>query len=578
MKKVKRMLVGILLSAILLLTEAGQLLCEGEVSHAANSVTPSKQEYTVDIEGSCVYLGNKKEVDVSGGEAVYLTYTVASVAQDEASQSGVVVTSYWDQQYPYVSGMMQFYHLGDLLMKPGFTYFIKIEVTEFGLEYVIAYSNGKEEGYVTNLIQTVGELADDMKYAGIWVGAGMVTAKLTHVHCYDKKGNDLELAVKDGVVFDPTFVANDSLAHTYEFTVKDVGDLAITNAKYTKSDTIWMEYEIKNVTCDMKQPGFLTSNSPTILYPYTLGYMNYQQYWEGQPIELAREGAKYLIRFTKTEEGMQVTARYTLNGKHTYFIYPHEVGTYDEAYGYVGLWLGLGTLSATFTNFKCYDGEGKNLAVQTNHKEVEIKHYGGLEDYAPIEAMYYCKENNTLIALDKDCNVSIQNFAEETSVSGTYFSEDGSVLVMKINGQSSNYDNAYAYIKDEAENKYFRLKEYQVRFVTGTEVLTEKANTTNSYMVSEPKKPVMAGNEFKGWYLADGTEHDFGKIVTESLTLYAKWVDGEGNEYLATEFTDANVVQNQALVIALCVSALLVLATVGGTIYVLKKGKRHEKK
>lgn len=581
MKKVKRMLVGILLSFLLLLTEAGQLFGGVVVSHAADDVTPSKQDYTVDIDGTTVYMGNKKEVDVSGGEAVYLTYTVDSVTQDDATQSGVIVTSHWDQRYPYLNGMMQFYHLGDLLMKPGYTYFIKIEVTEFGLEYVIAYSNGKEEGYETKLIQVVGELVDDMKYAGIWVGAGKVTAKLKHVHCYDKDGNDLGLGVKQGIVFDPTFVENKSLEHTYEFKVKDVRDFAITNARFTKSNTIWMEYEIKNVTCNMKQPGFLTSNSPTSVYPYTQGYMNYQQYWEGQPIELALEGAKYLIRFTKTKEGMEVTARYTLNGKHTYLTYPLEVGAYDQAYGYVGLWLGGGgTLSATFKNFKCYDGEGKNLAVQTNKSDVEVIHYGGLEDYSPIEAMYYCKENNTIIALDQERNAAIQNLEDKTSISGTYFSEDGSVLAVKIDGKTANYDNAYSYIKDKDGNKYFRLKEYSVRFVTGTEVSTEKANMKNSYIVPAPTEPVMEGNTFKGWCLADGTEHDFDKIVTKSITLYAKWVDGEGNEYLATDFVDAIVEPsvNVPLIITICACALLVLATAGGAIYVLKKGKRHEEK
>ena len=68
---------------------------------------------------------------------------------------------------------------------------------------------------------------------------------------------------------------------------------------------------------------------------------------------------------------------------------------------------------------KAYGSKGKNLAIQTN-QGVEITHYGDLEDYSQCEAVYYCEENNTFIALDDECKAIRRGDNEQVSVTGTY--------------------------------------------------------------------------------------------------------------------------------------------------------------
>ena len=232
---------------------------------AANNVTPSKKEYEVELFKGGVYLGNQKGVDVSGGEAVYLTYTVDSVMEDAVKQCGLVTTADCSKDYPYVDGIMQYNNQKNLLMKPGYTYFIKFQVTEFGFEYVVVYSNGEDEAYETGFLHTTGELKDNLQYCGIWLGQKII-AYLTHVRCYDAKGNDLGLTVKSGVINDPTFKPNPNVEHSYEFTVTDAKEVAVSSSKYSRADEIFMEYEVKDVTNTIKQTGFITTNTPTSRY------------------------------------------------------------------------------------------------------------------------------------------------------------------------------------------------------------------------------------------------------------------------------------------------------------------------
>ena len=86
----------------------------------------------------------------------------------------------------------------------------------------------------------------------------------------------------------------------------------------------------------------------------------------------------------------------------------------------------------------------------------------------------------------------------------------------------------------------------------------------------------MKGNTFLGWYLGDGTEWKVSSITTSSQTVYAKWVDGDGNEYLATgvELSNPEVDMTPVIVVSIC--AVIVLLTTTGIFLVLKKGRKHE--
>ena len=166
--------------------------------------------------------------------------------------------------------------------------------------------------------------------------------------------------------------------------------------------------------------------------------------------------------------------------------------------------------------------------------------------------------------------------AAGTAENGTY-TVDELELTMKMNGKQTKYDYGYIYLTDEAGNQYDRLKEYQVKFVTGADSKTETASMVNQYRISKPQDPTLKNNTFKGWCLGDGTEYTFDSIVTNSITLYAKWMDGDGNEYLATDVTVPIVPKDMTPVIVLSTCALTIMATVVGTIFIVKRGKKNEK-
>lgn len=576
MKRTGKRLSCLLLCMVLL--AVGGMGSDKLAVYAAKNVTPSTKEYEVDLYKANVFLGNEKGVDVSGGEAVYLTYTVSSVAVDTTIQSGLIATADNTRNYPYDKvGIMKFNHLKSLLLKPGYTYFIKFEVTEFGFEYIAVYSNGEDEGYETGFTKTAGTVMDNMQYCGIWIAEGNVSAKLTHVRCYDKAGNDLGVKVKNGMVIDPSFKANPNVKHSYEFSVSSiVAGLAISNAKHSKATDIFMEYEVKDVKDTIKQTGFIVTSNPTTLYPYdgNAGYMQFFTIYNDKSEELAIPGAKYLIRFTKAEEGLTVTARYTLDGRDHYITFPNTIGAYDSKYGYCSLWFATGELSATFYNVKCYDGDGNNLGIQTNQSGVEIIHYGGWEDYSVCEAMYYCSDNDTLITLLKDCSASVKKLGEGTTEEGTYRIDERQ-LTMQAGGQSAEYEYSYIHMTDESGNQYDRLKEYTVKFVTGTEEIIETASMENSYQIEVPENPTMKGNTFKGWYLGDGTEYTASDITTESQTVYAKWADGDGNEYLATGVEVEQAETDMTPIVIIGFSTVLVLLTAIGILLVIMKGRKY---
>lgn len=125
-------------------------------------------------------------------------------------------------------------------------------------------------------------------------------------------------------------------------------------------------------------------------------------------------------------------------------------------------------------------------------------------------------------------------------------------------------------LKDEDENTYKRLKASTVRFVTGEETFEVKAEAATGFRVTEPEKPVKEGNTFRGWYLGDETAFNFDTIVTESLTLYAMWEDGDGNVYLAA---DEKAVADVSMLIAIAVSVVIAVGCAAGCTMIVRRRK-----
>lgn len=566
---------------ILSMAVACILVFASGITTVASDVTPSKQEYTVEIDSQRAFIGNEKPVDVSGGKAVYMTYTVDKVDKDTAEQSGLIATKNNGMAYPYTedSGIMKYNNMKSLWFKEGYTYFVKFEITkEFGFEVTVAYSNGKEEGYETSCSNTTGELTDGIQYCGLWFTNGEVKATLTHVRVYDKNGNDLGVVANGTTVIDPTLQAISGIEHIYEFSLKEQATVAISNAKYTQSDVIYMEYTVKNVKqASGYQHGVGMTNSPGLMYPHqgSSGYLRFAYLAENQGSVMLQEGMTYLVRFTRTDNDFQAVVRYTVDGRDQYHKFSYKSGTYDSNFGYAYIWL-FNAVTADFVNVKCYDAEGKNLGIRLNAGAVEVKHYGGLEDYTDCIGGYYCASNNTFLGLKEDRSI-VRYVSGEEKQTGKYtiYNEKYS-MITEIDGGSSEYSYYYANIIDGDGNKYLRLKNNVVTFVTGTENVKEEANLENDYMVARPEDPVLQGNTFKGWFLSNGTEYDFEKVVAESVTVYAKWVDGDGNEYLATSAEMEETERNTTPIIVLGVCLIIVALTIVGGVFITRRGEKNE--
>lgn len=518
------------------------LACGSLLSVEAAQVKPSTVEYKVVLNeySKAVFVSNEKPVNV--GDAVYMTYTVKEVTKDTSHQNGVVATTDRTEEYPYEKniGMMEYYDKGSLLLKQGYTYFCKFQITDYGFDYVISYSNGTDEGYETGFNITVNKVIDNMRYFGIWIVGPEMAATLTHVRCYDASGNNLGIYAKNAFVDGENYQGNSKVADRYSFELDEATNVAISNAKYSTADIVYMEYTVGESTDASTQAGIGLTNQPTESNPYqgnSCLYF-YENYEEGQKNPLTIPGAKYLIRFERTDKGFVAAVKRVLNGETSYMRFKNAVGKYNDEYGYYYLYF-TGKITATFDNFKCYDAQGNNLGVQLNKPGVDIKHAGGIEDYSICAGTYYCQANEKMITLDEKQNVTLADADSTTNTGGYVFYDWELRLVMNIGGKESDYEYSYDGMTDEDGNKYIRLKDqYTVKFVDGSETKSELVSKSSGYKVSEPEKPQLKGNTFKGWCLGTGEEYDFDNVVTESMTLYAKWADKNGNEYLAVEVNE----------------------------------------
>ena len=223
------------------------------------------------------------------------------------------------------------------------------------------------------------------------------------------------------------------------------------------------------------------------------------------------------------------------------------------------------------TDFKFYDSNKNNLGVQTN-VSCGIEHFGELEDYAGCESIYYCKENQSLYALYAD--KSLKYTADENTANGEYYIE-ADIMTTTIDSQNDKFDYLYQYFTDQEENVYKRLQSCKVIFETGkgSAVETQILNEGNGYMPMRPNDPTCEGNTFAGWYTVDGEEYEFGRIETESVTLYAKWEN--------IEWADASVFDIAPYMpyIAIGVSVLIIAgATVGGILTITRRKKNGSSK
>lgn len=554
-------------------------VCNVFPTYAAEKIVPSKKEYTVEIsDARCAFFGNEKKVDFKIGKKYFLMYTVDKVSNNETTQSGMIVTTDQSAEYPYLNGNMQ-YKNESLLMEEGYSYFLRFEMTSDGMRYIAAKAKDGNNKYVKFPVD-FGGIEPQSGYFGFWTAeTGTLTASLSHVRCYDEDGNDLGVYGSKGVmVIEEGLMDPKKVDHSYEFSLNKAKTVAISNARPVDGDVVYMEYTVKNVNPKgLTQSGVINTIMPTASYPFgDTGLLQYNQHTEPES-KMLTDGAKYILRFEKDEEGFSVIVKRTVNGVQDYISFGWAHGQYTDG-DYFSLWFGeFSELSADFLDVKCYDQNGNNLGIQTN-QSILIVHHGNLEDYSQCEAVYYCKEKDSFVSLDDECNASKWNDGEQTSVAGTYYIRQ-TKLYLKTGGDTEEFDYVFDSFTDGEGNQYLRLQEQKVRFVSGLlggeEIEQVTVTAKDGYKLQAPKAPTKEENTFKGWCLGDGKEYDFDSVVTEALTLYAKWEDGNGNEYLATEAFSTKI---WTPILVIGISVLLIAGTIILTIAVIKKGKRNEKR
>lgn len=579
-----RINIGRKLASLLLVFCLAAPLLVGTV--AADEVVPSNEEYTLSFSGvEEVFFGNATATKIKSGKEVYLTYTVDKVRTDhKAVQHGVLATKRPDTRYPYDKGGVLCYSDDAPIMEQGYTYFFKFSYSEEnGFEYVAARAKKGTSQWVF-FDSRVGDETDNYTHYGIWLAGGVVSVRLTHVRCYDADGNDLGIYApkhKDTLLDEATErKTNDELDHKYSITVNNATNVVISNAQQTSSDAVYMEYTVKESSkTHIYQWGLINHHAPQKKYPHAgAGYLFYEMA-EKNPGQgyLLQEGASYVITFVRRNGQVLILVQRTWKGKVEFKEFVNTTGVYNQNDPYFSLWLGEGAdypVNCELVDFRCYDGNNNNLGVQSNDSSnlIKIEHFGELEDYAGCEAVYYSEQSGSTIMLyaDKTAKVTRDGFSQTI----TYKIKDD-VLTLNFTDRTEQYAYFYQQFTAEDGNVYIRLGQYKVSFETGTEEVIEPVtvNAQCGYFVAPPETPHKAGAEFAGWYLSSGEEFDFAGLVTESVTLYAKWTDAPDYQNL----DGANKLNDIDRIIAVVISALLLIAGLAVSVIVLKKGRKYEK-
>ncbi len=557
---------------------------------SAEEVKVTKEKYDAYYGGAGdTFLCNQKSIGSKPGTEYYMTYTVEEY-KNGGSQAGVIGTSDPTQRYPYDKGNgLMFYKQhaeGDKsneLLKEGYTYLIKFTALKSGFRYVASRAKGETSEYFV-LDSKAGDTTKTVKcgYFGIWISGGFTNAKLTNIRFYDKDGNNLGVqsplkhvpVVKSGVI-----PKTDNVEHWYTVKAKGTGALqnvALSNKLPLETNKMYIEYTVKYTNSKTNQTGVAFSNQPEKTYPHGNGFLRYEG--DGKEYKgnlLLQEGAEYLIILERNEDNFTALVQITKDGKTTITALPSFYGTPDPASAFFSLWFGEGAasdLDFVLENVKMYDANYKDLGVQTNNTGVVIRHHGVLNDYSACQAVYYCKENNSMFALFADKSYVFTS--SEGDVKGTYLIKDNKITFQE-GKEKEVADYLFKRITTEDGKEYLRLYTYNVSFVADgdNDIETQVLSAKTGYYITEPKAPTYKDYEFDAWCTWDGEEYDLSQVVTESVTLYARWKDGKGATYLS-QGNAGKWYTSPYMVIG--ASAVLLLLAIVGSICILKTGgKKH---
>ena len=375
---------------------------------------------------------------------------------------------------------------------------------------------------------------------------------------------------------------------TYSFTFENSFNTCISNRETTDTGVVYMEYEVGEVTQDTTyQMAILNASDPSVAQIGGMGQsiFHYANYERAAGCPLLVPGASYFICFAQKDDKFEYYVQRTLNGKVELVKFPEYVGHYEKSYDYFTIFFGEGglnyTISAEFKNFRCYDGNGKDLGVQFDfeNKMTEIKQHGRITDSTLFEGAYYCEDKPELglYVLEKDFKgfSMIDSVKRELSYDVYGNGGEAETLYITSTGGKSGWDYSYLIMKDEAGNTFKRLQNVKVTFVVGDETTVQELTAKDGYRIEEPKEPKKAGHKFLGWYLGNDEKYEFDSVIDESITLYAKWEDDAPNFITVQQLE----VQNNILPIVVGIGGfvLIIAGAIVCNIWIRRK-KHHVEK
>ena len=547
------------------------------------AVVPSTVDYLVFLKGTKMFLHNKELLSPKIGTEYYFTYTVDSVTE-KCQQNGLVLTDDATREFPYTEGGFMRYQENEVsLLDDGATYFIKITIASGGFRYDVTKAKGDKLDKIV-FEKHVGDATNQPKYIGLWLAVFNMDATFKNVRCYDRFGNDLGIEVSCGsgtadiIRQDVHFDKANDIDHRYDITVEEKFDVAISNLRVPTTKNVYIQYTVESAEYALNQTGVALSNTPKDEYPHGNGYLKYIPYSQDEKtIALLEQGCEYVIKVEREKTDFTLIVQKTKNGKAEIFVISKPYGEYKEDYQYVSLWFGTGERKMNFhlTDFLIYDENRNNLGVQTNVDSV-IEHSGELEDYAGCQALYYCKNKESFIALYKD--QSLKYTSGKTTQNAKYKVSDN-ILTARFSSGTQKYDYLFKYITDQENNKFERLYTYSVSFVTGnkTEIPTQILSNETGYQVLKPVDPKLENCKFEGWYTSDDKKFDFDQIVTKSLTLYAKWSGNDGKVFTSKNMNAVTGKSPVIEVVSLCISGILLISGIAAFLLFVRKGVQYKR-
>ncbi len=143
---------------------------------------------------------------------------------------------------------------------------------------------------------------------------------------------------------------------------------------------------------------------------------------------------------------------------------------------------------------------------------------------------YYCYDGDEEYALNLSDGGKFDCSIKGSQMSGSYTNKDGALTLTYANGTltAKLKGNAIVLTYDGIEMTFYKKMDFTVSFDTKGGSTVDSVTVRNGKKAPKPADPQKEGFAFVAWYSDSDcaqAAYDFSSVVTENITLYAKWID-----------------------------------------------------